>query len=103
MELSNKEYFDRCDYESFLTENGLNSTDTYIKATHQKALLFTVIDILEAVCNDISILRKVETEFMTTESAYKHLQDRISKIKIRIDEISTDPEDSNFTLMFSRG
>ncbi|MBN2899157.1 MAG: hypothetical protein JXO44_10325 [Clostridia bacterium] len=102
LELSNKEYFTAEQYTVFLTENELNANDEYIKATHQSKLLYTVIDILEAVSNDIEVLRKVETEFLTTESAYKHLQDRIGKIKQRIYDITADDNDSNISLLFSR-
>ncbi len=102
LELSNKEYFTADQYTVFLAENDLIATEEYVKATHQAKLLYSVIDILEAVSNDIEVLRKVETEFLTTESAYKHLQDRIGKLKQRIYEISENESDSNISLLFSR-
>ena len=59
MELSNQQYFSDEQYTQFLTENSLTPTDEYDKSTMQKSLLFTVIDILEAVTNDIDcIFRK---------------------------------------------
>lgn len=102
LELNNKEYFEDTQLTILLDENALVSTEEYIKATHQKNLLYTVIDILEAVSNDVELLRKTSTEFMTTESAYKHLEQRIEKIKQRIYSISSDTDDSPLTLLFSR-
>ena len=102
LELNNKDYFTATEYEVFLTENGLDQNVEYVKATHQRQLFYTVIDVLEAVCNDVDILRKVETEFLTTESAYKYLQDRIGKIKQRIYELGENSNESPLTLLFSR-
>jgi hypothetical protein len=101
LELNNKDYFTTENYATLLLENGLTSTEEYNKAIHQKSLLYTVIDILEAVCNDVDVLRKVETEFLTTESAYKYLQSRIEKIKQRIYELDVE-EKSPISLLFSR-
>jgi hypothetical protein len=102
MELNNKEYFTDNEYIVFLEENSLDAQSTYVKETHQRNLLYTVIDILEAVSNDVDLLRKTETEFMTTESAYKHLQERIEKIKQRIYTISDNENDNMISLLFSR-
>lgn len=102
MELNNKEYFTTSEYSTFLEENSLDYNATYVKETHQRNLLYTVIDILEAVSNDIELLRKTQTEFMTTESAYKHLQERIEKIRQRIYSISDNESDNMISLLFSR-
>ena len=59
LELNNKEYLTDDNYMVFLSENTLNSTETYNKATMQKPLLLTVIDILEVVSNDVDIMRRV--------------------------------------------
>ena len=56
MELSNQEYFTDEQYIQFLTENNLSPTEEYDKPTMQKQLLFTVIDVLEAVTNDIDLM-----------------------------------------------
>ena len=103
LELANKEYLTQEEYIIFLHENGLDEIATYDKATMQKALLMTVIDILEVVSNDVDIMRRVETEFSTTSDAYKHLQERIQNIKDRIAAIP-DPEEeySPFSLMYTR-
>lgn len=69
----------------------------------QKSLLFTVIDILEVVSNDVDIMRRVETEFTTTSDAYKHLQERIQNIKARIASIPDSEEEySPFSLIYTR-
>lgn len=103
LELANKEYFSDDEYVQFLTENDLVSSDTYNKETMQKLLLFTVVDILEVVSNDVDIMRRVETEFATTTDAYNHLQDRIQNIKDRIASIPDAEDDySAFSLMFTR-
>ena len=105
MELSKKAYFEDSEYIQFLDENDLTDTAEYNKATMQKKLLYTVVDILEAVSNDIDAMRRVETEFETTDAAYKYLQTRIQDMKKRISTIpdEVDPEkDSAFSLMFTR-
>lgn len=103
LELAHKEYLTDEEYIIFLTENELTSTDEYNKSTMQKFLLFTVVDILEVVANDVDIMRKVETEFTTTSDAYKHLQGRIAQIKDRIAGIpDLEEEYSPFSLMYTR-
>jgi len=105
LELSNKNYFSDDEYKTFLQENDLNPNDEYIKSTMQKPLLYTVVDILEAVSNNVDLLRKVETEFQTTGEAYKHLQSRITDIKKRIATIPDvqEPENNSpFTLMWTK-
>ena len=62
MELSNQEYFTDEQYIQFLTENNLSPTEEYDKPTMQKQLLFTVIDILEAVTNDIDLMTGISTD-----------------------------------------
>ena len=106
LELSNKTYFTDEEYTTFLQENNLTTaTDDYNKSTMQKQLLYTIIDILEAVSNNVDLLRKVETEFQTTGEAFKHLQSRIADIKKRIASIPDEQEPENnspFTLMWTK-
>ncbi len=52
-ELSNQSYFTDEQYIQFLTENVLTPTDNYDKITMQRQLLFTVLDVFEAVANDM--------------------------------------------------
>ena len=104
MELSNKQYFPDEQYTQFLTENSLTSTDEYDKQTMQKPLLLTVLDILEAVSNDIDIMRSIETEFSNEGSAYKYIADRIQQVKDKIASIpEPDEEYSCFSLMYTDG
>jgi DNA polymerase II small subunit/DNA polymerase delta subunit B len=103
LELSNKEYFTIEEYNQFLTENDLTPSAAYDKSTMQKPLLFTVVDILEVVANDVDIMRRVETEFTTISEAYKYLTDRIQKIKDKIAGIpDAEEEYSPFSLMYTR-
>lgn len=83
LELS-KEYLTDENYKMLLLENGLTDAEEYKKATHQRDLIYTVIDCLEIVSNDIDLMRRVETDFSTTSEASKHLEQRIEKIKQRI-------------------
>ena len=104
MELSNKQYFPDEQYTQFLAENSLTSTDEYDKQTMQKQLLLTVLDILEAVSNDIDIMRSIETEFSNEGSAYKYIADRIQQVKDKIASIpEPDEEYSCFSLMYTDG
>lgn len=105
LEISNKTYFTDEEYTTFLSENNLTATEQYKKSTMQKPLLYTVIDILEAVSNNVDLLRKVETEFQTTGEAFKHLQSRIADIKKRIATIPDEAEPENnspFSLMWTK-
>lgn len=103
MELSNQEYFSDEQYIQFLVENSLTPTDEYDKPTMQKQLLYTVLDILEAVSNDIDIMRSIETEFSNEGSAYKYIADRIQQVKDKIASIPEPEEDySCFSLMYTR-
>ena len=103
LELGEKEYFSDENYSNFLMENGLTPTEEYQKSENLKNLLFTLIDVLEAVSNDVDLMRTVETEFATTGQAYSYLEKRIASIKDRIAAIpEPEAEYSAFSLMFSR-
>lgn len=102
MELNNKQYFTNEEYEVFLQENNLDAYATYDKSTMQRDLLWTCIDILEALSNDVDMMRKVETEFLTTGEAMEWIEKRIANIKQRIASIPTEEENSPFSLMFTR-
>ena len=102
MELSNQEYFSDEQYTQFLLENGLSATAEYNKETDQRQMLLSALDILEAVSNDIDIMRQTITEFTTTSQAYKYLEKRIQNLRDKIASIP-EPEDeySCFSLMFT--
>lgn len=103
MELSNQQYFSDEQYIQFLTENSLTPTDEYNKQVMQKNLLYTVLDILEAVSNDIDVMRSIETEFSNEGSAYKYIADRIQQVKDKIAAIPDENEDYTcFSLMYTR-
>lgn len=103
LELANKEYLTQDEYKQFLKENNLDEIAIYDKATMQKSLLLTVLDVLEVVSNDIDIMRKVETEFTTTSDAYKYLEQRIAQVKDRIAAIPNPEEEySLFSLLYTR-
>ena len=103
MELSNQQYFPDNQYIQFLTENSLTPTDEYDKSTMQKPLLFTVVDILEAVTNDIDLMTGISTEFSNIGQAYEFLEARIQQVKDKIASIPEPEEDySCFSLMYTR-
>ena len=103
MELSNQEYFSDEQYTQFLTENSLTPTDEYDKPTMQKQLLLTVIDILEAVTNDIDLMTGISTEFSDIGQAYQFLEARIQQVKDKLLAIPDPEEDySCFSLMYTR-
>lgn len=103
LELNNKEYFTDTEYITFLDENNLSPTEEYNKSNSQRDLLWTVVDILESVANDVDLMRRIETEFTTTSDAVKHINDRIERIKNRIQSIQNSEEEySNISLFFTR-
>lgn len=103
MELSNQEYFTDEQYIQFLAENDLTYTDEYVKADMQKNLLYTVLDVLEAVTNDIDLMTGISTEFNDIGQAYQFLEARIQQVKDKIASIPEPEEDySCFSLMYTR-
>jgi hypothetical protein len=102
MELSNQEYFSDEQYIQFLLENELSATAEYNKETDQRQMLLSALDILEAVSNDIDIMRQTITEFTTTSQAYKYLEKRIQNLRDKIASIPEPEEEySCFSLMFT--
>ena len=103
MELSNQEYFPDDQYSQFLMENNLTATESYNKETMYKQLLLTVLDVFEAVANDVDLMQSITTEFNTTGAAYKYIEKRIAQVKDKIASIPDPDEDySCFSLMFTR-
>ena len=69
----------------------------------QKSLLFTVVDVLEAVTNDIDLMTGISTEFSNIGQAYEFLEARIQQVKDKIAAIPDENEDYNcFSLMYTR-
>lgn len=106
MELNNQEYFSDSEYRQFLSENGFDEimiNDDYEKATMQRQLLMTVLDILEAVSNDIDVMTSISTEFANIGQAYKYMENRIAQLKDKIASIpEPEQEYSCFSLMYTR-
>ena len=103
MELSNQEYFSDEQYIQFLVENDLTPTDEYDKPTMQKQLLYTVIDVLEAVTNDIDLMTGISTEFSDIGQAYNFLEARIQQVNDKLLAIPEPEEDySCFSLIYTR-
>lgn len=103
MELSNQEYFPDNQYSQFLLENNLTATETYNKEIMYKQLLLTVLDVFEAVANDVDLMQSITTEFNTTGAAYKYIEKHIAQVKDKIASIPDPDEDySCFSLMFTR-
>lgn len=109
LELNHKDYFSDEEYTIYLQENELTPTDNYVKSTMQRNLLLSVVDILEAVSNDVDLMRNITdtTSTMSVSECLKLLSNRISDIKDRIATLpldETDIEDNgNFGMMFTRG
>lgn len=103
MELSNQQYFSDEQYIQFLTQNSLTPTDEYDKSTMQKSLLFTVVDVLEAVTNDIDLMTGISTEFSNIGQEYEFLESRIQQVKDKIVAIPDENEDyACFSLIYTR-
>lgn len=101
-ELGNKQYYSDEEYSLIIYENHLNPEATYNKDTDQRNMLETVYAILQTLCNDLDVFRRIETEFSTEDQAYKYLHLRLQDIQNRIDSIP-DPEaeeTSNVSYMY---
>jgi hypothetical protein len=104
LELSNQQYFSDKEYIQFLSENYLEPDEEYRKDVMQRDLLQAVVDTLEAVANDIDIMRSISTSLGTIGQAYEYIEARIMQVK---DKQATIPlpyeEHSCFSMMFTRG
>ena len=104
LELSNQEYFSDAEYNQFLAENDLDPTEEYIKDVMQRDLYQAVIDVLEAVCNDINIMRSISTSFGNIGQAYDYVEARIAQLKDKQAAIPLPYEgNSCFSMMFTKG
>lgn len=104
LELSNQPYFSDNEYIQFLAENNLNPDEEYRKDVMQRDLYQAVIDTLDAVCNDINIMRSISTSFGTVGQAYDYIEARIAQLSDKMAAIPMPYEDrSCFSMMFTRG
>lgn len=92
VELNQKPYFSDEIFNMYLEENDLNPAEKYNKAKDQRGLFGAVLDVLQSLANDIDLFRKTETEFISTDEAYKYLQRRLDNIKNRIAAIPDEGE-----------
>ena len=106
LELSHKEYFTDADYTTFIEENTLTATESYDKATMQRSLLYTCIDVLEALSNDTDMMRKIDNpDIINIDACIKFIKIRIEDIKKRIATIPVPQDEyanSNVSLLYSR-
>ena len=101
-ELGNKQYYSDEEYSLIIYENHMNPEATYNKDTDQRNMLETVYAIMQTLCNDLDIFRKIETEFATEDQAYKYLQLRLQDIQNRIDSIPDPEEEESKRQIFLR-
>lgn len=99
VELGNREYFSDVEYDTILQENGLNYDDEYNKALMQKNLLYSVIDVLEGISNNVELMRRVQTEFSTTGGAYQYIADQLEHLQKRIYLISNSEQSNSMVSM----
>lgn len=104
LELSNQPYFSDEAYIQFLQENYLEPDEEYRKDVMQRDLYQAVIDTLEAVSNDIDIMRSISTSFGTIGQAFEYVEARIAQLKDKQAAIPLPYEEhSCFSMMFTRG
>lgn len=92
-EMNDKNYFGSTQqnlYENVLQDNNLAPMDEYSKENDRVNMLESVYDILNMLSNDIDKFRRVETEFVTTFSAYQHLQKRLKDLRAEIDRVKLE-------------
>ncbi len=104
LELNNHDYFSDEQFAQLLSENNLEQNAIYDKVAMQKNLLYTVLDILEAVANDTDLMSTMlTTEFQTVGQAYQWIEARIAQIKDKIAALPLEEEGySPFSLMYTR-
>lgn len=104
LELANQEYFTDAEYIQFLAENDLEPTEEYLKDVMQRDLYQAVIDVLEAVSNDINIMRSISTGFGSIGQAYDYVEARIAQLKDKQAAIPLPYEEKScFSMMFTKG
>lgn len=104
MELSNQQYLTVEQYCQLLIEQGLDPAEEYDKASMQKALLLTEIEVLETIANDVDFMTSFSSDFVNIGQAYEFIEARIINLKDKIASIPIEEEEySQFSLMYTRG
>lgn len=101
-ELANKQYYSDEEYEVIIYENYLVPDAVYNKDIDQRNMLEAVYAIMQSLANNLSLYRKIETEFATEDQAYKYLQLRLKDMLERINALENPEEEkvSNVSYMF---
>lgn len=101
-ELANKQYYSDDEYEVIIYENHLVPDAVYNKDKDQRNMLEAVYAIMQSLANNLSLYRKIETEFATEDQAYKYLQLRLKDMLDRINALENPEEEkvSNVSYMF---
>ena len=105
LELGNRQYLEDHEFSILLQENNLFPTEIYVQ-TSKKAILHTVLDVLNILANDIDNFRKLNTEFTTTTEAFSALSKRMIQVKNAIksvDNVGTSKVDETTSFMFFGG
>lgn len=101
-ELANKQYYSDDEYNVIIYENHLVPDAVYNKDIDQRNMLEAVYAIMQSLANNLSLYRKIETEFATEDQAYKYLQLRLKDMLDRINALENPEEEkvSNVSYMF---
>lgn len=99
LELNHKKYYKDNEYQVFLEENNLISSETYVKKDNQISLLKTVVTILETLANDTDLMRKIDNkDIMSIDAAYSFLEKRIYSINNKIIELQEEKDGVNYNI-----
>ena len=91
-ELANKQYYSDDEYKVIIYENHLVPDAVYNKDIDQRNMLEAVYAIMQSLANNLSLYRKIETEFATEDQAYKYLQLRLKDMLDRINALENPKE-----------
>ncbi|GFR36054.1 hypothetical protein [Thermobrachium celere] len=104
MEIPNISFSD-VELDVFLQENGLNAEGEYNPddSANYRAILKTALSILEAVANDVNLMKNFKLDDMSVMDFHSNLMERISYLDRKIRNILDDdtPEGAVFTYLFS--
>ena len=99
-ELANKQYYSDEEYEVIIYENHLVPDAVYNKDIDQRNMLEAVYAIMQSLANNLSLYRKIETEFATEDQAYKYLQLRLKDMLDRINALENPEEEKVSNVLY---